>query len=163
MAGVVPQDADGLVAVAAGVPLGRLGSAPIAVLARARRVVVTPWRGVVVPGLRPAEAAGWLAGLAGAGLETSPGSRWSGVTACAGRPGCAKSLTDVRADATAATTFADGLPVHWVGCARGCGSPSGAHVRVEATPEGYVVTGPSGTVTVGEDELAQIVTGARRS
>ena len=139
LAGVVEQP-DGRVAVSAIVPLGRLTGVQVKVLADADRLVLTPERGVVVPDLTPEAAGGWLAALTEAGLPVEADSRWSGVTACAGRPGCAKSLADVRADALAATRFVDGLPAHWVGCARGCGSPSGPHVRVEATPDGYTVT-----------------------
>ncbi|MFF5081333.1 precorrin-3B synthase [Actinoplanes sp. NPDC000266] len=137
--GILPQPG-GLVAVSALVPLGMLGGDALQLLTTARRLVVTPARGVVVPDLTPEAARRWQRHLEEAGLPTTAGSRWTGVTACAGRPGCAKSLADVRADATAAGEFAEGLPVHWIGCARGCGSPSGAHVRVEATPAGYAVT-----------------------
>ncbi|WP_433791484.1 hypothetical protein [Actinoplanes sp. CA-252034] len=137
--GVLPQD-DGLAAVAALVPLGRLEGVPLRALEDAGLLVVTPWRGVVVADLAPEAAPAWADRLAGAGLAVAPGSPWSGVTACAGRPGCAKSLADVRADATAASRFGGGLPVHWVGCARACGSPAGAHVRAEATTDGYLIT-----------------------
>ncbi|MEU4624098.1 precorrin-3B synthase [Actinoplanes sp. NPDC023801] len=137
--GVVPQE-DGLAAVAALVPLGRLAGVPMRVLEEADLLVVTPWRGIVVADVPPEAASTWADRLAGAGLAVSPGSPWSGVTACAGRPGCAKSLADVRADAAATTRFVDGLPVHWVGCARACGSPAGRHVRAEATGDGYLIT-----------------------
>ncbi|WP_433296078.1 precorrin-3B synthase [Actinoplanes sp. CA-030573] len=140
--GLLPQP-DGRLAVGAIVPLGRLTSAQIALLAGADRLVLTPARNVIIPDLSPAEAAAWMTALAAAGLPVEADSRWSGVTACAGRPGCAKSLADIRADALAATRYVDGLPVHWIGCARGCGSPPGPHVRVEATPGGYTVTTPA--------------------
>ena len=68
-------------------------------------------------------------------------SPWLQVTTCAGRPGCAKALADVRADATVAvatgTLPADGARQHWVGCERGCGRPQGDAVDVVATPAGY--------------------------
>ncbi|MEV0897549.1 precorrin-3B synthase [Actinoplanes sp. NPDC049802] len=137
--GVVAQQ-DGLAAVGALVPLGRLDGVPLRVLEEAGQLVVAPWRGVIVADLPPSAAPEWVERLAAAGLAVAAGSPWSGVTACAGRPGCAKSLADVRADATAAARFVDGLPVHWVGCARACGSPPGPHVRVEATADGYLVT-----------------------
>jgi precorrin-3B synthase len=151
--GIVAQ-ADHRVAVGALVRLGRLDRVQMKVLEEAELLVVTPWRGVVVPGLAPEVAESWLRALAEAGFEVTAGSRWSGVTACAGRPGCANSLADVRHDAAAVVLsdvgaagaggpgagVAGRLPVHWVGCARGCGSPPGAHVRVEATPSGYAVT-----------------------
>ncbi|XVU23796.1 precorrin-3B synthase [Actinoplanes sp. CA-054009] len=136
---------DGLVAVGALVPLGMLGGEALRLLTTARRLVITPARSVVVPDLTPEAARRWQRRLEEAGLPTTADSRWTGVTACAGRPGCAKSLADVRADATATSEFTEGLPVHWIGCARGCGSPGGPHVRVEATPTGYAVTRqPSG-------------------
>ncbi len=158
--GVVPQG-DGRVAVGALVPLGRLAGDAIALLARAERLVITTWRGVLVPDLSPQAAAGWVEALAAAGLPTEAESRWSGVTACAGRPGCSKSLADVRADAEAATLFVDGLPVHWIGCARGCGAPAARHVRVEATPDGWAVTGPDGTSVVTVATSGPLVTAGR--
>ncbi|GGM98924.1 precorrin-3B synthase [Actinoplanes campanulatus] len=143
LVGVVAQE-DGLAAVGALVPLGRLTGVPLRVLEEADQLVVTPWRGVIVADLPPSAAPGWAGRLAAAGLAVAADSPWSGVTACAGRPGCAKSLADVRADATATARFVDGLPVHWVGCARACGSPSGPHVRVEATADGYLVARTDG-------------------
>jgi precorrin-3B synthase len=161
LAGVLPQ-ADGLVAVGALVPLGRLGGVALRLLATARRLVVTTARGVIVPDLTPEAARRWARALAEAGLEVEGTSRWVGVTACAGRPGCAKSLADVRADADSTSAYSDGLPVHWVGCARGCGSPSGPHVRVEATPAGYAVTRQPGGETYTGDP-AHAVAAARRN
>ena len=156
------RQSDGLVAVGALVPLGRLGGGALHRLTEAGALVVTPWRGIVVPDLTPEAARRWSRTLAEAGLPVEASSRWAGVTACAGRPGCAKALADVRADADATTRRADGLPVHWIGCARGCGSPSGAHVRVEATPAGYAVTRqPDGQGFDGE--LADAVATARRA
>jgi precorrin-3B synthase len=163
LAGVVGQP-DGLVAAAGLVPLGRLSGVQMKVLEKAELIVVTPWRGVVVPDLTPEAAAGWLHELSAAGLEVSPGSRWAGVTACAGRPGCAKALADVRADASVASVAETGrlLPVHWVGCARGCGSPAGRHVRAEATGQGYAVTGPGFAGTGSAAEVGALVAAARR-
>ncbi|WP_250005830.1 precorrin-3B synthase [Actinoplanes sp. M2I2] len=159
--GVLPQ-ADGLVAVSALVPLGRLGGEALRLLSTASRVVVTPGRGVVVPDLTPEAARRWAHALGEAGLAVEGTSRWVGVTACAGRPGCAKSLADVRADADHTSAYVDGRPVHWIGCARGCGSPSVPHVRVEATPTGYAVTRqPDGETFTGDP--AHAVAAARRN
>lgn len=131
-------------------PLGRLSGEQWRSVARlARRegtgeVRVTPWRGVVVPGVAAGRARGALAALGDAGLVTESGSPWRGVGACTGRPGCGKALADVRADATATAPagagHAGGLPVYWSGCARRCGHPRGAHVEVVAEPDGYRVT-----------------------
>lgn len=79
------------------------------------------------------------------GLVPAP-SLWSRVSACTGRPGCAKALADVRGDAAVAValgrTVPDGDPsgpVHWSGCERRCGKPVGAFTDVLATGDGYVV------------------------
>jgi precorrin-3B synthase len=126
--------------VVAVVPLGRLTAdqADRIAEAAASDVQVTPWRSIVLPDLADAAVA---ADLAAAGLVLDPGSAWLRVTACAGRPGCAKSLADVRADVAAAvrteTLLADGARQHWAGCARRCGRPSGDVVDVVATAIGY--------------------------
>jgi precorrin-3B synthase len=163
--GIIPQPG-GLVALGAVVPLGRVSGVHMKVLAQAAAIVVTPWRGVVLPDLPPAAAPAWQQALAEVGLAVRSGSRWSGVTACAGLPGCAKSLADVRRDATAAVLSAsrdDGaLPVHWVGCARGCGSPAVPHVRVEATGPGYRVRTDRLSVAGSGDEVGALVAAARR-
>ncbi len=104
------------------VPLGRLTTRQAAVLAEAAWLRVTPWRTVLVPkGTRLPD-----------GLVTDPGDPWSHVSACTGSPGCAKSLSDVQADA-----HPIGPPVHWSGCARRCGRPRGEVVDLIATPSGY--------------------------
>lgn len=101
---------------------------------------LTPWRGAVVPapGLGPAAAEAALARLSAAGLVTGPGSPWLRVGACVGRPGCAKSRADVRADAASALAAAgrSGLPLYWSGCERRCGHPRGDRVDVVAAPGG---------------------------
>ncbi|WP_309050031.1 cobalamin biosynthesis protein CobG [Streptomyces sp.] len=146
-------------------PLGRLTTAQLRGLADgAAEVRLTPWRGAVVVTERTAgRASGRLPALAALGLITRPDSPWAGVTACTGRPGCAKSLADVRGDATAATAAAPEpgadaapgtgearatslgtgearaaslgrlLPVHFSGCERRCGHPRGTWVDVLAT------------------------------
>ncbi|WP_412539692.1 precorrin-3B synthase [Longispora sp. K20-0274] len=192
-AGPVRAGGDGLVAVAVTAPLGRLTRAQADALAgvSAGTLIVTPWRGVIVPDLPGAEAHRALATLSSHGLIVDPASPWLGVTACTGLPGCAKSLADVRADAAAwlgppprpgtgdgamrgrsgdDPAFAPagaaaaptgqrgpaghgGLPVHWVGCGRRCGTPGGPHVEVLATGDGY-------RVTAGEDTWSTVDPGS---
>jgi precorrin-3B synthase len=117
--------------VVAGAPLGWLDRAQAAALAATGSpLVVTPWRSIVVAGLTDTEP------LREAGLLLDPDA--PRVTACTGRPGCAKALADVRADA--APVPGTTLPVHWSGCARRCGRPRGAVVDVIATEDGYTTT-----------------------
>jgi precorrin-3B synthase len=139
--GQIPQG-DGLVAVGAAVPLGRLGPDQAAVLGEAAEVVITPWRGVVVPDLQAGSAEVVMDRLRGVGLlldQADPGVR---VSACTGRPGCAKALADVRADAAAmiASGEVPEVAVHWSGCGRRCGRPRGVAIDVVATEDGYTVT-----------------------
>lgn len=109
------EGGDGAHALSVLAPLGRLSVAQwrllVAVAAADGDGVLrlTPWRGIVIPGLSADAAAARLRELAAAGLITEPDSPWHRIGACTGRPGCAKSLTDVRADATAAVT-ASGKP-----------------------------------------------------
>ncbi|NKE60053.1 hypothetical protein FXN61_25925 [Lentzea sp. PSKA42] len=129
-----------------GVPLGRLDAHRLAGVP----VRLTPWRSLVVP-----------PGTDTSGLITDPASPWHGVSACTGRPGCAKSLSDVRADVQAwldrpelsdpSATIGMGTrspqgafqsgsiprPVHWSGCSRRCGRPAGDVIEFVATGDGY--------------------------
>ena len=81
--------------------------------------------------------------LAAAGLVVDAGSPAAGVSACAGRPGCAKSLADVRADARAALGHAARRPARTGSAAtRRCGAPRAAHVdAVALAGGGYRVDG----------------------
>ncbi|MGW7577718.1 precorrin-3B synthase [Streptomyces sp. NPDC054765] len=156
---------DGRRALCVLAPLGRLSVAQwrlltaIAAADGSGALRLTPWRGIVLPGLSPTTAGPRLTELAAAGLVTDPASPWRRLGACTGRPGCAKSRTDVRADATAAVaagTLLPGdparpdapaphrtvprLPVHWSGCERRCGHPHGTWVDVLATADGYQIS-----------------------
>ncbi|WP_411081507.1 cobalamin biosynthesis protein CobG [Streptomyces sp. cmx-18-6] len=136
----------GPTAISVGVPLGRLAPAQWRLLTETARryggeLRLTPWRGIVVPGPFPRdEAAQALRMLDAAGLITGPDSPWTGVGACIGRPGCGKSLSDVRAEAGAAVGPPGRLPVYWSGCERRCGHPHGEWIDVVATPEGHRIS-----------------------
>ncbi|AOP44947.1 precorrin-3B synthase [Streptomyces lydicus] len=153
----VVEGPDGRHALSVLAPLGRLSAAQWRLLTTTAarhgcgELRLTPWRGVVLPGLPAAEAAGRLAALSAAGLITDPSSPWHRLGACTGRPGCAKSRTDVRADLARAvaagapvpagsTAAAPGAPVYWSGCERRCGHPHGTWVDVLATADGYQVS-----------------------
>lgn len=146
------------------VPLGRLPArAALAIAAAAsEEVLITPWRGVLLPDL--VEPSRISETMAAHSLATSEGSPWSGVTTCAGRPGCASARRDVRADATDTLLAAAGrTPVHWVGCPRRCGGPVGRHVEVLATESGYQVTVDGEERLAGDlGQTAALVATARR-
>ncbi|MFJ8863224.1 precorrin-3B synthase [Streptomyces sp. NPDC102451] len=158
----------GEAALSVGVPLGRLDLTQWRLLSSAGELRLTPWRGAVVTGIPTDRADGLLDGLSGAGLITGPGSPWAGVGACIGRPGCAKSLADVRAEAGAAVGPVGRLPVYWSGCERRCGHPHGEWIDVVATPGGHRISHVRGdrateAATVRDDPaaLAAAVAAAR--
>lgn len=150
--GLIPAPG-GWVSLSTIVPLGRITAAQWRLLATvadqdgAGELRVTPWRGVVLPGLSSDRADTRLRDVSRAGLVTDPASPWLGIGACTGRPGCAKSVADVRADAmhavagiTPAGGVSDPLPVYFSGCRRRCGHPGGRWVDVLADESGYRVT-----------------------
>ncbi|MFI7149882.1 precorrin-3B synthase [Nonomuraea sp. NPDC050022] len=137
---------DGRVALEAVVPLGRLSAAQVRAIADtaddggAVPVRLTPWRTIVLLDLSPAAAERAVRQLSTAGLVTDPASPWVGVSACTGRPGCAKSLADVQEDVRRWVATLDApaaTPVHWAGCERRCGLPRGRVVQMVATADGY--------------------------
>ncbi|MFE5768431.1 precorrin-3B synthase [Streptomyces sp. NPDC056485] len=180
----VVEGPDGAAALSVFAPLGRLSTAQWRALAGLTgRIRLTPWRGIVVPGLPAAAAGDALAVLAEAGLVTGPDDPWRSVTACTGQPGCAKSRADVRADAravvaqaqaqaqaqTSAPASAQGtrlLPVHWSGCERRCGHPRGtAWADVVATADGYDLSAAGQTPRRGvpASELPAALAAVRRT
>ena len=78
--------------------------------------------------------------LAPLGLVFDENSPWLDVSACTGSPGCAHSVTDVRARRRGGghDVAAPRSPCHrhFVGCERACGSPPAGEVLV-ATANGY--------------------------
>ncbi|GGK92307.1 precorrin-3B synthase [Nocardia jinanensis] len=159
--GWLPQH-DDLVALGAGVRLGSLPARTAEFLAAVERpILLTPWRSLIVTDLEEGAAEQVVRVLAPMGLIFDATSPWLRITACAGQPGCAKSHTDIRADAAAAVesgrTDSPGtgsdtpIPAgeitttgrqHWSGCERRCGRPTVAVTEVTATPEGYRVALP---------------------
>ncbi|MER5388399.1 precorrin-3B synthase [Saccharopolyspora sp. NPDC002686] len=158
---------DGTVSVVAGAPLGRLARDQVDIITAASDAAgelrLTPWRTAVLPGMRPVEAGRWASELGARGLLTDPASAGVGVTTCAGRPGCAKALADVREDARRGASLGD-LPVHWSGCERRCGRPPGRVVEVLATGTGYEVglDGATWTSEADVDQVSAALGAARR-
>jgi precorrin-3B synthase len=100
--GWLTQD-NGLVSLGAGVRLGSLPAKTAEFIAATERpVFLTPWRSLVIADLEEWPAEQVVRVLAPMGLIFDAESPWLLVSACAGQPGCAKSITDVRADVDAA-------------------------------------------------------------
>lgn len=132
------EQVDGRVTLGAAVPLGILDAQVARYLTAVEAsMAVTPWRSVLLFDLDEGVADVALRVLAPLGLIFDENSAWLSVSACTGRPGCAHSVADVRADAAAAAEQSDVTAHrHFVGCERACGSPSGVEVLV-ATGDSY--------------------------
>lgn len=163
--GVLGQ-ADGRMVMSVLVPLGRLSGPQVLALVEAAatagrgRLIVTPWRGVLVPGLRSSAP---LAELLAQGLIADDDSGWRGVTACAGTR-CARGAGDTEAPAReiAARSGRDPvLPVHVVACPRCCGAPSGPHVLATVTHSTIEIRSGETTVEAPGSEVAALVAGLR--
>jgi precorrin-3B synthase len=121
-----------------GTPLGAIAGAasvqvPLALLTPAQaatveasapgQVVITPSRGLVLPG-----AARHLPELLAAGMVDDPASPWSAISACVGAPACNSSLINTRAYAMVLAQSGSAVPrTHISGCERRCGAPAGDH------------------------------------
>jgi sulfite reductase beta subunit-like hemoprotein len=133
---------DGLMAVTALVPLGRLDVSGLAVLARiAPEVRVGVNRTLTVPDSEPARADSLVEELRALGLVLGEGSGWAGLTACAGLGACSKARVDVRSAAArrAAVRGADAPSEHWAACERRCGQTRGVAIGIAALSEGLAV------------------------
>ncbi|PTR27516.1 precorrin-3B synthase [Rhodococcus sp. OK519] len=134
---------DGRVTLAAGLAFGTLPARVAEFLAAVDKpILVTPWRSILLPDLEEWAAEQVVRVLAPMGLIFDENSPYLQVSACAGQPGCAKSHTDVRADAREAIENGE-LPddgrQHWSGCDRKCGRPRGEITDVVSGPDGYRV------------------------
>ncbi|GAA2882941.1 nitrite/sulfite reductase [Pseudonocardia halophobica] len=131
--GPIPRD-DGGEALGVAPVLGEISVAQLRGLAAAApETIVTPWRTLVLPD--PAPDARQR--LRAHGFVLTADAPALAVSACAGRPGCAKSHADVRADVREVLGRARELPrAHVVGCERRCGAPHEAHLDVVALPDG---------------------------
>jgi precorrin-3B synthase len=142
------EQTDGRFAVVALTPLGLVTHEQALALAAAAQLSsapqqgphaplrITHWRRVVLRDLELPAALAARELLDAAGLPVTHDTAWQRVTACTGRPGCATALADVQAAASAFVAMAapGGPALHWAGCGRGCGTPSGpVAVAVAAT------------------------------
>ncbi|MCB9958103.1 MAG: precorrin-3B synthase [Rhodospirillaceae bacterium] len=144
---VVPGVVDlagGWAAVLVAPAFGRAQSAAFADLAElARRhgdgtVRLTPWRTLVLPGVKANGAAGVQAEARRLGFLTDPADPRRRIAVCAGAPRCVHAHADVVADAE---RFAPLLPedvvLHVSGCSKGCAHPRPAALTLTAGPGGY--------------------------
>lgn len=125
------------------VPLGHLGPdqvSAVAAVAAGGPVVITPWRGLVLPG-----AAEHLAQLTAVGLVGDDDSAWTMITACVGAPWCGNGRVDTRRLAAALVRQGrDGPRTHVSGCEHRCGAPAGDHLDLVAPTEAEALRARAG-------------------
>lgn len=118
--GLVPQGA------LAGAAFGQLGAAQLARLAALGAIRLTPWRMLLVEGLRQMPEI--------PGLVTEAADPLLAASACTGAPGCPQALGPTRPLARALASRVPGL--HVSGCAKGCAHPGPAPVTLVAAGGG---------------------------
>ncbi|WP_306299182.1 precorrin-3B synthase [Pseudomonas sp. ABC1] len=133
--GSYPQRQAGLAMCLAGAPLGRLHATQWRALAEIAEdegtgwLHLTPWQGVLLPGVKLERVELVQARLHAIGLLTEDSDPLLRLTACSGSAGCGRGLADTKSDAL---RLAGLLPttggtsgIHLSGCPRSCAA---AHV-----------------------------------
>lgn len=137
------QKQAGQVSVGVSPALGRLPADALSALARLSCEVaqgelrLTPWQGVIIPGVAKAQAQAVQAQAQAMGLLVDHRQPLAGLVACTGSAGCQRGLADTKADARQlATLLGRAVPVHLTGCARSCAYPSVAPMTLLAVSPG---------------------------
>ncbi len=145
--GVREQRRRGLAFVGAVPPLGRLSPDLLVRLAEIAEgfgdggIRLTPWQSVIIPGIRREHTQRAVDALEAAGLTCDPAHPLASIVACAGMTGCARALSDTKADALSlarALGPAAGVPrsIHLTGCAKSCACAGVADVTLLASAPG---------------------------
>ena len=93
-------------------------------------VVITPWRGLVIP-----YAAARLPELITAGLVADDTSPWTMISACVGAPYCGQARMETLVAARELARRPTSTPLqrtHLSGCERRCGAPNHDHLDLVA-------------------------------
>ena len=110
---------------------------------------LSPWRGVALPGIAPADVPALAVEARAAGLILNPTDPRLAVFACPGQPACASATTDIHGDATrlaeaARAVLMAGAKVHVSGCPKGCAHPGSADLTLVGDGGAYRVV-PGGS------------------
>lgn len=151
--GIVDTGHAGGVALGAVLPFGVLdpGVAASAARVAARfgrgELRLSPWCGLVVPGIARPDAAAAERLLNDAGMSTDPETPFAILHACPGVTGCLRAQADIRRDAAAVARALGPIGgrvrhIHVSGCARGCAWPRRADILLLAEGcNGYELRG----------------------
>ena len=108
------------------------GEIPLETLAQLGEIRLTPWRMVLLPGVKtPPALPGIILNAADPNLR---------VFACTGAPGCAEAFAPTRALAEGlAAHLPAGRTLHVSGCAKACAHPGPADFTLIAGPDGFIL------------------------
>jgi precorrin-3B synthase len=126
-------------------PLGRLDGAQwlaVATLADSLGLAtlrITPWQGLLLPGIARAALPHALARLRALGFVCDASAPLAGVVACAGSTGCARAQADTKGDALRlAASLTQATDIHLSGCGRSCAQAhAAAHTLLAVAPGRY--------------------------
>lgn len=130
----LPPPGPGLVTqgLLVGFAFGQMRAETLAALGALGPLRITPWRMVLVEGLRDLPRI--------SGLITDPDDPLRHVFACTGAPGCLQAASATRPLARSlAGRLPAGQTLHVSGCAKGCACPGPAALTLVATPQGWDV------------------------
>lgn len=142
--GVYRQNADDRVYVGAVPALGRLDPAMVRGAARLAReygdgtLRFTPWQSLLLPNVKPTDAAQVLENLTQLHWLTDVSEPLSRLIACTGSSGCGKGLADTKHDARRlATLLPQAQHVHLSGCPRSCAAAHRTPATLLAVSPGH--------------------------
>lgn len=145
--GTYPQRQTGLSMIVAGAVLGRIDAAQLSTLATLveqhgdTTLHLTPWQGMLLPGIPATAVRSALHALDALGLLVRPNEPLNDLIACTGATACSKGLTDSKADALhlAEHLRASGITpqVHLSACARSCAAAHVAPYTLLADADGH--------------------------
>jgi precorrin-3B synthase len=141
--GLHRQQQPGHVSVGLAPALGRMSGDELSALARLScdfaqgELCLTPWQGLLLPGVTQENAPAVQAQVQALGLLVDHRAPLAALVACTGSAGCNRGLADTKADAQRlATLLGHATPVHLTGCARSCAHPWAAPVTLLAVSPG---------------------------
>jgi precorrin-3B synthase len=113
-----------------GFEFGQMRAETLAAISQLGDIRVTPWRMLLLEGLREMPSI--------QGLILTADNPLRRVIACTGAPGCLQAHASVRPLARRlAAQVPEGRTLHLSGCAKGCAHPGVADVTLVATPNGF--------------------------
>lgn len=98
---------------------------------------LTPWRIMLLSGIRASDIQALQTSAESAGLISEPHDPLAGIVACIGQPHCASANTKTRTDARQLVAAGVGHGIHVSGCTKGCAHPKPARLTLVGNHGSY--------------------------